>query len=234
MWFKTGMGKNVRYIAVHDICRNIGSNICKKLPAFHSITGCDSVSSFFGVGKKKALNSLKKNVDFLEHLNKFGDSPVLSLEDDCVVDCVRFVCTLYDTDSINTFNINELRYKLFAKKGLSGERLPPTLDSLVHHLKRANYQCFIWKSACTPLLSLPSPFTNGWIETDGKIEMNYMIDKPVPEAISALMRCNCRKGCKNNACRCRKAQLSCTNACNCEEECENKDVDYLVSSDEDE
>ena len=32
--------------------------------------------------------------------------------------------------------MNELRYRMFAKKNLSGDRLPSTLDALVLHLHR--------------------------------------------------------------------------------------------------
>ena len=122
-------------------------------------------------------------------------------------------------------NINDIRYKLFSKKGLTGDKLPPTLGSLILHLKRANYQCYIWKLACTEILSLPSPIHNGWIEKNGALKLDFMVEKSVPEAISELMRCQCKRGCKNNSCGCRKAKLSCTGACFCEEECENQEIE---------
>ena len=35
------------------------------------------------------------------------------------------------------YDVNKLRYRMFTKKNLSGDRLPPTLDALVLHLRRA-------------------------------------------------------------------------------------------------
>ena len=38
-----------------------------------------------------------------------------------------------------------------------------------------------------------------------------------------LTRCNCKKGCKSNACSCRSETLLCTDSCSCDDngECEN-------------
>ena len=96
LWFKTGVGKALRYIPVHEVSNSLGLEICKLLPAFHSVTGYDSVSSLCGIGKKSAFNVLKSNVDELTDMQCFGDSPVLNLEDDFVVFCIRFICMLYD------------------------------------------------------------------------------------------------------------------------------------------
>ena len=233
-WFKTGVGKNIRYIAIHDITSSLGPNVCKLLPAFHSITGCDSVSSFSGVGKKSAFIILRKNVHEFKDLEMFGDSPVLSLEDDSVVACIRFVCLLYNK-SPDVYDINHLRYKLFTQRSMSGEKLPPTLDALTLHLRRANYQCYIWKSSCVPLLSLPSPDGNGWIKSENGLQHDRMTKKAVPDAIAELARCTCKKGCKTNLCCCRKASLVCTDACQCQdgEECQNSETLENSSDDED-
>ena len=41
-----------RFIPVHDICRSHSPVFIKILPAIHALTGCDSTSAFFGIGKK--------------------------------------------------------------------------------------------------------------------------------------------------------------------------------------
>ena len=43
---------------------------------------------------------------------------------------------LYDENK-SVSSVNELRYRMFAKNNLSGDRLPQTLDALVLHLRRA-------------------------------------------------------------------------------------------------
>jgi hypothetical protein len=47
-----------RYLPVHDICHIQGPLVCKLLPAMHALTGCDTTSSFFGIGKKTVLKNL--------------------------------------------------------------------------------------------------------------------------------------------------------------------------------
>ena len=70
------------------------------------------------------------------------------------------------TKSSPITDIKELRHRLFCQKKLSGEKLPPTFDSFVLHLKQANYYCFIWKKATEPMHHLPSPIGNGWAEDE--------------------------------------------------------------------
>ena len=44
LWFHTGTGDKTRYIPVHSISVSIGPSLCRALPGFHSLTGCDSTS----------------------------------------------------------------------------------------------------------------------------------------------------------------------------------------------
>jgi hypothetical protein len=94
------------------------------------------------------------------------------------------------------------------------------------HLRRAAYQCFSWKSASDPILSLPQPVGNGWIESDGLLSPEYMVLNSVPESVLELVQCKCGKGCKSNSCSCRKSKLVCCDACSCsiQEDCENTDM----------
>ena len=236
LWFKTGVGKNKRYIPIHTSLNTIGASVCRLLPAVHAITGCDSVSSFSGVGKKTAFSLLKSHTDNFIDLLDFGDSPILSLECESVISAIKFVCSLYDR-KFDVIDVNVLRHKLFTQKNVTGDKLPPTLDALSLHLRRANYQCYIWKSACEPRLELPQPIGNGWINVNGTIEPERMITPAVPDIVVELTRCKCGKGCKTNTCSCRKAKLSCSDACLCSEteNCENCETEfYDGSSDEEE
>ena len=51
LWVAFGTGKNYRVISAHGI---LGAKKCLALPIFHAFTGCDTVSSFSGRGKKTA------------------------------------------------------------------------------------------------------------------------------------------------------------------------------------
>ena len=57
LWIDFGTGKAHRYIPVHTICQNLGPDRCCALPLFHSFTGCDTTSSFLGIGKKTGWNA---------------------------------------------------------------------------------------------------------------------------------------------------------------------------------
>ena len=189
-------------------------------------TGCDSVSSFNGIGKRSAFKILKEKKEKLIDLFEFGDNPILHIQSEFVETCISFVCSLYDKG--DTCDINSLRYKFFTQKNKSAENLPPTLDALILHLKRACYQTFIWKQACQPELNLPSPDGNGWYVNNGVLSPEYMVKPPVPESTIELVCCKCKKGCKTGACSCRKSNLSCTDVCQCheidEDQCHNMQV----------
>ena len=50
----------------------------------------------------------------------------------------RYVILMYDRTS-DLHSVSESRRHLFTKKNRSNENLPPTLDTLEQHLKRATY-----------------------------------------------------------------------------------------------
>ncbi len=47
---------NHRYIAVHEIYLAFPPIFCSILPVIHSLTGCDSTSAFYYIGKKSVFN----------------------------------------------------------------------------------------------------------------------------------------------------------------------------------
>ena len=55
VWIAFGVGKNFYYLPAHDIAAHLGPLKSTCLPMFHSIIGCDTVSSFGGIGKKTAF-----------------------------------------------------------------------------------------------------------------------------------------------------------------------------------
>ena len=71
LWFQTGLITSTkdcrRYIPVHDLCKSLSSVVCEILPADHALTGCDTTSSFFGIGKNSMFKVLK------EPPNQFSD-----------------------------------------------------------------------------------------------------------------------------------------------------------------
>ena len=219
LWFHTGVGRQTRYVPIHTAFENLGPVLCKLLPSLHVLSGCDSTSSLYGIGKIKALSALRKNMDALQHLYMFGNSPT-SVDPICFRDVKQLLGLFYGE---STTDLNHLHYNMFAKKTLDSTKLPPTDDAAILHKKRANYQCYIWKSATTPVLQMPSPVGNGWTTSDdGNLLPKLMSQDPAPETIHELVICGCTKGCKTR-CSCRQENLPCTPACKCADNCTNHD-----------
>jgi hypothetical protein len=53
---------------VHDITLAIGPLVCNILPAAHALTGCDTTSSFFGIGKKTVYKTSIQNPQKFQNL----------------------------------------------------------------------------------------------------------------------------------------------------------------------
>ena len=56
LWIAFGTSKHLRYIPAHEIATSFGAEKAQALPMFHAFTGCDTVSSFPGKGKKTAFD----------------------------------------------------------------------------------------------------------------------------------------------------------------------------------
>ena len=158
----TSTGSNHQIIPIHDICAKLGHELCKLLPGFYSLTVCNSAGSFSVIGKKRAFKVLQKHGQDIPNLTLLGSQPTINENLPLVAACTEFVCRLYD-DKGETTDVNVLHYQLFCQKQLSGEKLPLTSDTLACYVKRANYQCFIWKQAYKGKLERPSPVGNGCV-----------------------------------------------------------------------
>ena len=181
--------------------------------------------------KKSAFAVLKENVNSL--LTLFEDTPTLDLQAECVEGAIRFVCLFMNDKRFSTGDINDLRYKLFTKKGLTGEKLPPTLDALVLHLRRAAYQWYIWKHTCTPVVVLPSPISNCWVVSEKQLEPEFNVLGGVSKNVLELVSCRCQKRCKKNACASRKSKVACSNACNCDMNYSCENTEHFIDDDHD-
>ena len=80
LWFQTGLIPSTkdcrRYIPVHELCKSLSSVVCEILPAAHALTGCDTTSSFFGIGKKSMLKALKETPNQFSDLSRIEFSDI--------------------------------------------------------------------------------------------------------------------------------------------------------------
>lgn len=141
----------------------------------------------------------------------------------------EFVCELYGHK--DTCDVNGVRFLIFKGGKFSEESLPPTEDSLSLHVKRANYQAYIWRNATTAMLNLPSATDNGWQLNGGYLAITWMSIPIAPDSLLSFINCGCKLGCNTNRCNCKKASLKCTDLCKCEGcrnpfNVENEEEDY--------
>ena len=62
------------FIEISKISTHYGEAVCNVLPAFHSITGCDTMSYPYNVGKVKPFKMISK--DNSNYSNSFGQKPL--------------------------------------------------------------------------------------------------------------------------------------------------------------
>ena len=126
----------------------------------------------------------------------------------------HFTIVMYDKTS-SLERVDEARKEIFCQKGKTMERLPPTQDALLQHVKRVAYQAGIW---CTSEQSEQHTPPEGWgwtLEEDSQSWVPVWNTLPMAsKACSELVKCGCKsqKGC-GARCACRKANWKCTELC---------------------
>ena len=212
-----GTGRNKRLL---DISGNtLDVKLIQALLSPHVISGCDSASAVHGMGKTKWLSTVQNNEEHLQLLVDIGTSLVI---DEIIHRAIeKMFCALYGNPKET--NINRLRYQLFCKKNIPElHKLAPTKDEHYQHVRRANYQSYIWKRALRISTEEASPDGNGWcMSTDGCLEVVWSDTAPAPESVIELVSCKCRRLKFLESCQCRTLSVECTDMCRCSANCSN-------------
>ena len=124
-WIETGTVTRTtdlrRFIPVHDICHSQSPLFLKVLPAIHTLTGCDSTSGVFGIGKNSVYKTIsEKGVDSFAELVFLGGDD----ENTSIVGARKFIASLYDPKGKEKeahSNMNVLRAKLAVKREYVGK-----------------------------------------------------------------------------------------------------------------
>ena len=111
LWIAFGTGKTFRYTGAHKIAPNLGRCKAVALPLFHSLSGCDTVSSFTGRGKKTCWDMWKMFEPLTESRLNLAAAPAqLHLAEMQTIQ--RFTVSLYNiTYGLET--VNEARKHMF-------------------------------------------------------------------------------------------------------------------------
>ena len=138
LWIDFGTGKSRKLYAIHKIHSQIGQDRAEALLFFHAFTGCDQVSYFNSIGKKKAWKAWMA-MDCMTNVFKvLSKQPSLQMVQDSMEMISRYTVVMYNRTS-NSTNVNEARRTLFIKDGKDLDSIPPTEAALFEHVCRAAY-----------------------------------------------------------------------------------------------
>ena len=214
IWVAFGKGKNFTYHHINAMYEDLGREKSLALPVFHSFTGCDTTSAFFGRGKKSAWEAWKTYREVTDAFAHIALHPFTEVDVDSqhFQQLERFAVLVYDKTS-DLQHVDEARKELFCHKGKTMDRLPPTQDALLQHSKRVAYQAGIWCTSELNIQNAPTPEGWGWT-FDEQSRSWAPVWNTVPvasKACSELVKCNCKSqnGC-GARCACRKATWKCT------------------------
>ncbi len=207
-----------RYIPVHDLCTTLHPTIPEILSAVHALTGCDTTSSFFCIGKRTIFRHLADKPEQWSQLSSLSSN-----DNKTALDASRrFVMKLYCSTKLKASDLDDLRVKLAVKKGSSLAKLPPCERSFVQHVKRAQWQTKLWTHSHVRNPDLGSPLNHGW-ELKGNILTPVYFEGPTASEVldDLICRCSVRNKCSRD-CTCYSKGLACTELCGCgNAECQN-------------
>lgn len=215
-------GKNPS-VVYYDIEKLISTNksIRRLLLFAYAVTGCDTTSSFYGLGKTKSVDAIKR----IPHA-KFQAETFLNQNasrDDLIENGEKFILELYGLSKYS--NLNEARYFKFTsitkkstlKSNFDLIKLPPTSEGAHQHLLRVYLQVQFW------IGNELQPTNWGWryenVKENGRTKKALRpvpSTKPfAPDDLLHLLSCNCKTPC-GPYCRCRKSGFKCSVMCtNC-------------------
>ena len=207
----------------------LGVDVCTVLIGLHAFTGCDTVSAFAGKGKVGALKLTKRMDTYQQCFGELGLSWNISPE--LLQILATFTCQLYVPKGTSS-DVNECRYQLFCvKRGdINSAQLPPCMDCLTQHAKRANYQAGILRRCLQREPDVPSPTEYGWTtDVEGNLEIQWMTGSPAPASVLELMKCNCTRVCDAKGCTCIANGLICTHMCRLQDCSNQAEEDYNLT-----
>ncbi|XP_044174300.1 uncharacterized protein LOC122947134 [Acropora millepora] len=192
------------------------------LLASHALSGCDTVPTYFGIGKGTVLKILNAAPDSLTMLGSLN-APLSEV----VHQSTNFIASCYSKRAGN--DMSEIRYKVWAAKFGNTtssappiQSLPPASEAFTENVKRAHLQTCTWKAAV--LLDPPDldPLKYGYLKHEpSKSLLPVTVPAGValaPDEIMSLIRCNCSEGtrrCSTMRCSCCRTRFPCTVFCKC-------------------
>ena len=140
-YFVTGAGNKKREISLGPIVNALGDEKAEILPGFHAFSGADITGRFAGKGKLTCWQAFSTcSMEMVSAFAALWTSQNLEADTEGAIE--TFVCQLYEPGS-TVVDVGDLRFKLFTKKQLQAEKLPPTRGALHEAIAQARYQALV-------------------------------------------------------------------------------------------
>ena len=110
---------------MHNVAAELGPQLCDALPEFHALTGCNSNSSMFGIGKKQAFKTLRRSDLHQTSVSQLGKGTTLS-EDTTLLTIKRAVHPCYFGNNLAKCWSN------FTMVSVLGCPLPKNMENQLH------------------------------------------------------------------------------------------------------
>ena len=113
------------------------------LPGFHAFSGADVTGRFAGKGKLTCWQAQfsRCSMEVVSAFAASGTSEKLEVDTERAIE--TFVFQLYEPGS-TVVDVDDLSWKLFTKKQLEAQKLPPTRGALHEAIAWAHYQAMVW------------------------------------------------------------------------------------------
>ena len=162
-------------------CRKLCSQeVAKVLIPLHLFTGADSVSGFFGHGKRTICKNAIESVEAQAMLSTLGTC--LQVTSNTIESMEMFtICYIYN-DHVSKNLVETCANNWRKMKVKAMQRLPPDPDSHAQHVARVNYQVYTLLK-CNEPDAPPHPFGHCWIMIDGICQPQRFTSPSLPTSL---------------------------------------------------
>ena len=227
--FSLVYGPKDKYFDVFDNLSYFGIDISRVLLYFPALTGWDTTSSFYQLGKAKFWKTwIKQHNNNNESLTRtfihIGDQPT-NIDPNDIDIIAKYIYNCYGLDTSSGTSFEALRlHQLLITPNICLRTLAPSVPAIEQHVRRACIQAgYLWKLSHLEL-DIPDPTSWDWkrptVWTFSWIPLWQACSSS--NVHSLLKTCSSIKGSCDN-CSGKKSGMSCMRFCKCgEPKCKNK------------
>ena len=165
------------------------SKISLALPIlFHSFTGCNTTSAFFGKGKKVAWEAWNSYPEVRRAFTNMALNAYTIFDNDSQYFLLleHFTVSIYNKTSDLEY-VNEVRMELFCQRSMPMDSIPPKKDAILEQIKSVAYQAGIWTTSKLTEQNRPFPESLGWKLDESTCRTWFPVWTTLPIASTACL-----------------------------------------------